>query len=100
LHAERGKILDNNGMTLAYDQPTYRLYAVVDETFSENQKNPQHVTDPKETAEQLAEVLDADAEDFLTNLETGIKNDKTQVEFGKQGKGLSQQQKDEITNLK
>lgn len=100
LHAERGKILDNNGMTLAYDQPTYRLYAVVDEAFSENQKNPQHVTDPEETAEQLAEVLDADTKDFLTNLEAGIKNDKTQVEFGKQGKGLSQQQKDEITNLK
>src|SRR5699024_8340417 len=100
LHAERGKILDNNGMTLAYDQPTYRLYAVVDEAFSENQKNPQHVTDPEETAEQLAEVLDADTKEFLTNLEGGIKKDKTQVGLGKQGKRLSQQQKDEITSLK
>lgn len=100
LHAERGKILDSNGMVLAYDQPTYRLYAIVDEAFSENQKTPQHVQDPEETAEQLAEVLEAEKADFLAILKEGIETGKTQVEFGKKGKGLSQQMKDEINDLK
>ena len=100
LHAERGKILDNNGMALAYDQPTYRLYAIVDEAFSENQKTPQHVEDPEKTAEKLSDILDVEKEDILTTLNAGIKNGRTQVEFGKQGKGLSQQQKDDITAMK
>src|SRR5699024_10961023 len=100
LHAERGKILDNNGMALAYDQPTYRLYAIVDEAFSENQKTPQHVEDPEKTAEKLSDILNVEKEDILTTLNAGIKNGRTQVEFGKQGKGLSQQQKDDITAMK
>src|SRR5690625_867788 len=57
LHAERGKILDNNGMALAYDQPTYRLYAIVDEAFSENQKTPQHVENPEERSEEHTSEL-------------------------------------------
>jgi len=97
--AERGRIYDRTGMTLAYDQPTFRLYATVDEAFSENQKNPQHVEDPEKTAEKLANLLDADEDELLSILESGIENDKTQVEFGKSGRGISQQTKEEIEDL-
>ena len=47
LPAERGKIYDRNGMTLAYDRPTYRMYAIVDPEYSNSQKEPLHVVDPK-----------------------------------------------------
>src|SRR5699024_6313679 len=99
LPAERGRIYDRTGMTLAYDQPTFRLYATVDEAYSENQKSPKHVVDPEETAEKLANLLEADKDELLSILENGIENDKTQVEFGKSGRGISQQTKDEIEDL-
>ncbi|WP_010649478.1 peptidoglycan D,D-transpeptidase FtsI family protein [Oceanobacillus massiliensis] len=97
--AERGKIFDKNGMTLAYDRPTYRLYAIIDEAYSENSEEPLHVKDPQKTAETLAPLLDVDVKDILEPLEKGIENDRFQVEFGKVGKELSQQKKDEISEL-
>jgi len=36
LSAERGKIFDNNGMTLAYNRPAYRLFAIIDPEYSKN----------------------------------------------------------------
>lgn len=50
LPAERGKIYDRNGMTLAYNRPTYRIYAIVDPEYSKSQKEPLHVVDPEEAA--------------------------------------------------
>src|SRR5699024_11021412 len=79
--------------------PTFRLYATVDEAYSENQKSPKHVVDPEETAEKLANLLEADKDELLSILENGIENDKTQVEFGKSGRGISQQTKEEIEDL-
>jgi len=99
LEAERGKILDKNGMTLAYDRPTYRMYAIIDDTFSENSEEPLHVEDPQKTAETLAPLLDVEVEEILDPLLKGIEDDKFQVEFGNVGKQLSQQKKDEILEL-
>lgn len=95
LSAERGKIFDDNGMTLAYDRPTYQLYAVV----TEETNQLEHVDDPEETAKQLAPILDIDESDISSKLEAGIKNKKYQVEFGKKGRNLSQKQKDKIEEL-
>src|SRR5699024_5885865 len=33
IDAERGKIFDNNGMMLAYDRPTFRIYAILNEAY-------------------------------------------------------------------
>lgn len=99
LDAERGKIYDHNGVTLAYDRPTYRLYAILDEAYSENQKEPKHVTNPEKTAEMLAPLLDVDEKEVLSKLNQGMKEDKFQVEFGKAGKDLSQQEKEDIEAL-
>ncbi|WP_249869873.1 penicillin-binding protein [Oceanobacillus saliphilus] len=99
LSAERGKIFDKNGMTLAYDRPTYRMYAILDETYSDKSEEPLHVEDPQKTAETLAPLLDVEVNELLNPLENGIENERFQVEFGKNGKELSQQKKDEILAL-
>lgn len=93
LESERGKILDSNGMTLAYDRPTFKMYAIVKESFS------QHVKSPEKTAKKLAPLLDMKEKDILERLELGMKNDKFQVEFGSSGKELSQETKDKIEDL-
>lgn len=101
LNAERGKIFDKNGMTLAYNRLTYRLYAIIDEKYTVNKKDPKHVVDPKKTAEKLAPILDLDEKFVLERIENGLKADpkRFQVEFGNAGKELSQEVKDEIDAL-
>ncbi|MBY7143728.1 PASTA domain-containing protein [Virgibacillus sp. NKC19-3] len=99
LEAERGQIFDKNGMTLAYDRPTYRLYAIVDEAYSSDLESPDHVTDPQKTAELLAPILDMEASTVLDQLQSGIDGEQFQVEFGNAGKELSQQEKDEIEEM-
>lgn len=99
LQAERGKIYDKNGMNLAYNRPAYRIYAVLDPEYSKNQKEPKHVVDPKKTAESLAPFLDMEEKDVQKVIEQGMKDDKFQVEFGKNGKNLSQQTMKELTDL-
>ncbi|WP_047984559.1 penicillin-binding protein [Ornithinibacillus californiensis] len=99
LDSERGNIFDKNGMTLAYDMPTFRMYAIVDEKFSENLEEPQHVDDPVGTADKLAPLLDADRDYILERINNGIDNGRTQVEFGNVGKGISLHVKDDIEAL-
>ena len=99
ISAERGKIFDKNGMTLAYDRPTYKMYAILDETYSEKSEEPLHVEDPQKTAEALAPLLDVEVSEILTPLQNGMDKDRFQVEFGKIGKEISQQKKDEIVAL-
>lgn len=100
LPAERGKIFDNNGMTLAYDRPVFRIYAILDKAYTGDSDKPKHVVDPEKTAASLGPLLDMDEKEILQRLEDGIKDDQFQVEFGEAGKELSQQTKDEITALK
>ncbi|MFS0672343.1 penicillin-binding protein [Ornithinibacillus sp. 179-J 7C1 HS] len=100
LDSERGKIYDKNGMTLAYDMPTYRMYAVVSDKYTNDPDEPQHVVDPNGTAEKLAHLLNTDKEYILSRLNDGFDNDRTQVEFGTVGKGISLQTKEEIEALK
>src|SRR5690625_4752897 len=99
LDAERGKIFDNNEMTLAYDHDTFRLYAIVDESYSTDSNEPLHVKDPEETAKALAPLIDEEESFILQRLKEGINNGKFQVEFGNAGKELTQTERDEIASL-
>src|SRR5699024_7856801 len=99
LKSERGKILDSNGMVLAYDRPSYKLYAVVDESYTIKDDEPQHVVDIEEAAKKLSSVLDVEANYFAEKLTEAKEKELFQVEFGSQTKELNQQQKEEIEAL-
>ncbi|WP_188205720.1 penicillin-binding protein [Alkalibacillus aidingensis] len=99
LTAERGKIYDRSGMTLADNRPVYKLYAILRESYSENSPTPLHVEDINETAEQLAPYLDMDVSSIRSILENGRENDQFQVEFGTNGNRLSKEEKEEIESL-
>ncbi|TFJ94557.1 penicillin-binding protein [Lentibacillus salicampi] len=99
LDAERGKVYDRNGMTLAYDRPTYRIQAIVGESHTQNEEEPLHVVNEEETAEKLAPLLDADESYLLDQMEEGVQEDRFQVEFGSAGKELSQNTKEKIEEL-
>ncbi|WP_369414004.1 penicillin-binding protein [Aquibacillus saliphilus] len=99
LQAERGTIYDRNGMELAQDRAAYRLYAIVDEKFTADEEEPKHVENPQHTAEVLAPLLNIEASEMVATLEKGINEEKFQVEFGANGKDLSQEKRDEIAEL-
>lgn len=99
LPAERGKIYDHNGMALAYNRPTYRVYAILDPEYSVNKADPMHVTDPEKTAEQLSSIVDIDKEEIVKRIKSGQKNSQFQVEFGNEGKDLPQEVMEEIAEL-
>lgn len=100
LQAERGKIFDENGKLLAYNRPTYRLYAVVNPEISTNSSSPLHVVDPKETATKLAPIINMEVKEIESIIKDGQENEKWQVEFGKNGKDLPKQTMEEIKALK
>lgn len=99
LNPERGKIFGEDGMTLAYDRPVFRIQAIVRESYTKDPEEPVHVKKPEKTAELLAPLLDTDKDYLLKRLKKGIKRNDFQVEFGGAGKELSQQTKDKIEEL-
>lgn len=99
LKAERGKILDRTGMILAYNQPTYRLYAIIDEDYSSQSQEPLHVMDLESTARQLAPLLNMSESTILSIFQKGLERDAFQVEFGQYGRHLTAEQKEKIEAL-
>lgn len=99
LDSERGGIFDKNGMTLAYDRPTFRIYAVVDESYSNDLEEPVHVDDHQQAAQELAPILEMEESEILSRLQNGVESEQFQVEFGSAGNGLSQQERDDIVDL-
>ncbi|UOQ47964.1 penicillin-binding protein [Gracilibacillus caseinilyticus] len=97
--AKRGTIYDRNGMALAQEHVVYRLYAIVDESYTTSPTKPRHVKDIDKTAEKLAPILEMDEQDIKDRLNSGVENDMFQVEFGQQARELNQEQKEEIEAL-
>ncbi|MYL33043.1 PASTA domain-containing protein [Pontibacillus yanchengensis] len=99
IDADRGKIVDRNGMTLAYDRPTYSIYAIVDQSYSKDSEEPLHVEDAANTAEKLAPVLDMQKQEIISQIKNGKSKDRFQVEFGAKGRYLSQDKKEKIKKM-
>ena len=104
LKAERGKIYDNAGVMLAYDRPVFRIYAIVDSSYSKNKDKVLHVDNPEKTAKSLAKYLDIDEKNVQDKLTKVLEENeklpederKFQIEFGNEGKNISQTVKNEI----
>ncbi|SET85523.1 penicillin-binding protein 2B [Salinibacillus kushneri] len=99
LPAERGQILDRSGMVLADNRPSYNLYAVIDEDYSQNSDEPLHVKNPDKTANKLAPVLDMEARRIMELIQNGKEKGLFQIEFGSNGEELTEKQKEEIEAL-
>lgn len=57
IEAERGRILDNKGQVIAEDKASYKLVAILDDKMTTDPKDPQHVVDIEETAQQLGPLI-------------------------------------------
>ncbi|WP_108669790.1 penicillin-binding protein [Peribacillus acanthi] len=97
IDASRGSILDSRGTVIAEDTPSYSLVAILDDSMTVDQDNPQHVVDKEETAEKLSKYIDLEKSKILDRLQ---KEDVFQVEFGAPGRDLSHKTKQEIEALK
>lgn len=95
IEAERGKILDNKGEVIAEDKASYKLVAILDEKITTNPKNPQHVVDIEETAQKLAPLIDME----VSEVREILSKDLYQVEFGSNGRDISQTLKAKIDAL-
>src|SRR5690625_1301434 len=96
LQAERGKILDHNGKTLAYNRPAYRVYAVLDPEYSKNSKEPKHIVELEKTAKMLAPFLHMNAGEIKDLMEKAVTKNKFQIEFRK---SLSQQAMEDLKDM-
>ncbi|WP_102347033.1 penicillin-binding protein [Bacillus sp. Marseille-P3661] len=99
LEANRGEILDRNGEVIAKDVPTYTLFAIVKEEYSKNSPVPLHVTDPHQTALQLAPLLEMGASEIERRL-TSITEKTFQVELGPKARNIDHALMEKIKALK
>ena len=93
--AERGRIFDVNGDTLALNVTSYTLIAYLDENRVGSDSKPKYVTDKEEAARKLSEVLGADYEYILNRLN----KKQYQVQFGTFGRNITELKKKEIESL-
>lgn len=95
--ASRGTIYSINGEALAEDVNAYTVIAYVDLAASRttNPNKPRHVVDKEYTANVLSEYLNLSPEYILSRLNVRA----YQVEFGTNGKDISEKLKKEIEAL-
>ena len=93
---ERGTIYDINGNPLAEDVSSYTLIAYIDKNRGVTSDDiPRYVVDKEKTAKAISEKIKISYERALEIL----KKDAYQVEFGNNGKNLSQLEMEAIKNL-
>ncbi|MDH6364442.1 penicillin-binding protein 2X [Enterococcus sp. PF1-24] len=88
--AERGRILDRNGDEIARNSTTYKLKAILSEEYiSGDDKLYAQETDFSTLAAIVAENLEMERSEVLERLQTGLAENKYQVEFGNKGRDIS-----------
>jgi penicillin-binding protein 2B len=95
---KRGSILDRNGETLAYEGKAYTVTAALkprNEKEAE-QVRGEYVKDPVYTATKLSPILKIPVEKLVATLS---RTDAFWVELGREGKKISEEQKDAILAL-
>lgn len=97
IEAARGSIFDRKGEVVAEDTSSYTLVAILDKSVTTNPKKPRHVADPERTASKLSKYIDMSDSEIYEQL---TKEGPFQVEFGRAGRNISHQTKNEIEELK
>lgn len=92
LYALRGNIYDINGDVLAQTINSYTVIAYLEKSRGDGY----YVKDKETTADKLSSILSMDKDKVLSILN----KDAYQVEFGTNGKGLTELQKEAIEDLK
>lgn len=85
--ADRGKIKDRNGNTIAEDLETYSIYAIVSSSRKSGDEI-QYVKNVDKTAKQLAPYLNMEETEIASILQRAIDHDQYQTEFGARGRNL------------
>lgn len=96
LEAQRGTIYDRSGSVIAEDSSSYTLIAILSKKMTVDPKHPQNVVDPEKTAVELSKYIQLGEPEIYTIL---TQKGRFQVEFGKAGRDVSFQTKQEIENL-
>ncbi len=95
LYAARGTIYDAKGKELASNVNSYKLIAYLEESRTTNEDKPEHVVDKEKTAKELAPIIGMEESEILRILN----KDAYQVEFGKYGRNLTENDKSKIDAL-
>jgi len=80
---KRGEILDRNGVALATNMSAPTIYVI-----------PRQIVNPQETAEKLANVLNANVEDIYRRI-----TKKSSIERIQEGRKISNEKAEEVRNL-
>ncbi|WP_318615535.1 penicillin-binding protein [Sporosarcina sp. YIM B06819] len=91
LKADRGTIVDRNGVLIAADTLSYKLIIVVSEKASKGSHTPRHVLAENfdATAEVLAKYIPLEKVDIFSRMTDYAKRERWQLELGKAGRDLS-----------
>lgn len=93
--ADRGRIIDSEGVVLASDVYLYKLIAVLSEERPSISGNPAYVKDKETTANALAPILETTPDIILSYL----KQESYQVELGVYGSRLDYKKVEQIKAL-
>lgn len=94
VQSKRGSIYDRNGLALAEELKSYTLYANMNTNYGGGA-----VTDFKATAQALSEHISLSAEEIEARFTEAAANNRSQIEFGAAGRGLSYVQRTAIDEL-
>ena len=94
IQSKRGTIFDRNGIALAEELKSYTLYANLNANYGGGA-----VEDFKTTAEALSQHIDLTAEEIEQRLNDAKENNRSQIEFGAAGRGLTYIQRTNIEAL-
>lgn len=96
LPGKRGTIHTRDGGVIAEEVPSYAITAILSQAQGPNH----YVKDVAETAKKLSEVTEMEEAFLRERLEDGVRRSKYQIELGKEARGLTYEQKEEIESLR
>ena len=99
IKAQRGTIYSVDGEILAHSVNSYTVIAILSESRTTNEDDPEHVVDYEKTAEELSKILGAPKDTILNRLNSGKESGVYQVELRPYGHNINSLVKKQIEAL-